>query len=81
MSSITGWRGLFAGLNSAFASLTTGLGGPSDAATSVQLVERRAPMSTDTLKAWSEHAVYSRLCAATGDLAGLVARARGAAVR
>ena len=64
MSSYTGWRGIFAGLNSAFASLTTGLGGPADAATSVQLVERRAPMSTDTLKAWSEHAVYSRLCAA-----------------
>ena len=64
MSHHSAWRGLFAGLNSAFASLTTGLGGPADAATSVQLVERRAPMSTDTLKAWSGHAVYSRLCAA-----------------
>lgn len=64
MSHYLGWRGIFAGLNSAFASLATGLGGPADAATSVHLVERRAPMSTDTLKAWSEHAVYSRLCAA-----------------
>ena len=64
MSHHSAWHGIFAGLNSAFASWRTGLGGPADAATSVELVVRRAPMSTDTLKAWSEHAVYSRLCAA-----------------